>query len=189
MPGWRRQRRSTIPSRRPTRLSRCASDCAHSWVRFCRPRRRPRGLIVNMSDVLFDTAKYTLKPEAREKLSKVSGILLAYPNLKVQVEGYTDNTGGDQYNLTLSARRCGSPLPRFPSRQRGQHHCDRLRHEQPHRRQCNRRRAGAEPSGADSRLRQRNRCAADPTIGGESSPRRPDPGPEYEQSVPVAPPG
>jgi outer membrane protein OmpA-like peptidoglycan-associated protein len=64
-----------------------------------------RGLIVNMSDVLFDTAKYTLKPEAREKLAKVSGILLAYPNLKVQVEGYTDNVGGDQYNLTLSQQR------------------------------------------------------------------------------------
>ncbi|MEA2264182.1 MAG: hypothetical protein QOJ51_7007 [Acidobacteriaceae bacterium] len=64
-----------------------------------------RGLIVNMSDVLFDTAKYTLKPEAREKLAKVSGILLAYPNLKVQVEGYTDNIGSDQYNLTLSQQR------------------------------------------------------------------------------------
>jgi outer membrane protein OmpA-like peptidoglycan-associated protein len=64
-----------------------------------------RGLIVNMSDVLFDTGKYTLKPEAREKLAKVSGILLAYPNLKVQVEGYTDNVGGDAYNLTLSQQR------------------------------------------------------------------------------------
>ena len=64
-----------------------------------------RGLIVNMSDVLFDTAKYTLKPEAREKLAKVAGILLAYPNLKVQVEGYADNVGGEQYNLTLSRQR------------------------------------------------------------------------------------
>ena len=64
-----------------------------------------RGLIVNMSDVLFDTGKYTLKPDAREKLAKVSGILLAYPNLKVQVEGYTDNVGSDQYNLTLSQQR------------------------------------------------------------------------------------
>src|ERR1700734_4386399 len=64
-----------------------------------------RGLIVNLSDVLFDTAKYTLKPDAREKLAKVSGILLAYPNLKGQEEGYTDNVGGDQYNLTLSQQR------------------------------------------------------------------------------------
>ena len=58
-----------------------------------------RGLIVNMSDVLFDFNKYTLKPEAREKLAKVSGILLAYPNLKVQVEGYTDNIGSDEYKI------------------------------------------------------------------------------------------
>ena len=67
-----------------------------------------RGLIVNMSDVLFDTGKYTLKPEAREKLAKVSGILLAYPGLKLQVEGYTDNIGGDAYNQTLSEKRAGS---------------------------------------------------------------------------------
>jgi|SRR5579859_4174505 len=64
-----------------------------------------RGLIVNMSDVLFDFNKYTLKPEAREKLAKVSGILLAYPNLKVQVEGYTDNVGTQEYNQTLSQQR------------------------------------------------------------------------------------
>lgn len=64
-----------------------------------------RGLIVNMSDVLFDFNKFTLKPEAREKLAKVSGILLAYPNLKLQVEGYTDNIGSDEYNQKLSEER------------------------------------------------------------------------------------
>jgi outer membrane protein OmpA-like peptidoglycan-associated protein len=58
-----------------------------------------------MSDVLFDFGKYTLKPEAREKLAKVSGILLAYPNLKLQVEGYTDNIGSDDYNQKLSEER------------------------------------------------------------------------------------
>ena len=68
-------------------------------------RETARGLIVNMSDVLFDFNKYTLKPEAREKLAKVSGILLAYPNLKLQVEGYTDNIGSDQYNQKLSEER------------------------------------------------------------------------------------
>jgi outer membrane protein OmpA-like peptidoglycan-associated protein len=66
-----------------------------------------RGLIVNMSDVLFDFNKYTLKPEAREKLAKVSGILVAYPGLKVQVEGYTDNIGSDEYNQKLSEQRSG----------------------------------------------------------------------------------
>ncbi len=68
-------------------------------------RETARGLIVNMSDVLFDFNKYTLKPEAREKLAKVSGILLAYPNLKLQVEGYTDNIGSDEYNQKLSEQR------------------------------------------------------------------------------------
>jgi outer membrane protein OmpA-like peptidoglycan-associated protein len=64
-----------------------------------------RGLIVNMSDVLFDFNKFTLKTEAREKLAKVSGILLAYPDLKLQVEGYTDNIGTDEYNQKLSEQR------------------------------------------------------------------------------------
>ena len=58
-----------------------------------------------MSDVLFDTGKYTLKPGAREKLAKVAGILLAYPGLKVQIEGFTDNVGGDEYNQRLSEQR------------------------------------------------------------------------------------
>jgi outer membrane protein OmpA-like peptidoglycan-associated protein len=52
-----------------------------------------RGLIVNMSDVLFDTGKYTLKPGTQISLAKVSGILEAYPGLRVQVEGYSDSVG------------------------------------------------------------------------------------------------
>lgn len=68
-------------------------------------RETARGLIVNMSDVLFALNKYELKPDAREKLAKVSGILLAYPDLKVQVEGYTDNTGSEAYNQKLSQKR------------------------------------------------------------------------------------
>ena len=68
-------------------------------------RESAKGLIVNMSDVLFDTGKYTLKPGAREKLAKVAGILLAYPGLKVQIEGFTDNVGSDEYNQRLSEQR------------------------------------------------------------------------------------
>jgi len=67
-----------------------------------------RGLIVSMPDVLFDFNKYTLKPEAREKLAKVSGILVSYPGLKLQVEGYTDNIGSVEYNQKLSEERAGS---------------------------------------------------------------------------------
>jgi outer membrane protein OmpA-like peptidoglycan-associated protein len=64
-----------------------------------------RGLIVNMSDVLFDFGKYTLKPAAREKLAKISGIVLAHPGLALQIEGYTDSVGSDQVNQQLSERR------------------------------------------------------------------------------------
>jgi len=71
-------------------------------------RDSARGLIVNMSDVLFDTAKYTLKPGAREKLSKVAGILLAYPGLNIEVDGHTDNIGSDEFNQNLSDQRAES---------------------------------------------------------------------------------
>ena len=64
-----------------------------------------RGLIVNMSDVLFDFNKATLKPGARERLARVSGIILAYPDLHLQIEGYTDNIGSDSYNMQLSDKR------------------------------------------------------------------------------------
>jgi outer membrane protein OmpA-like peptidoglycan-associated protein len=71
-------------------------------------RDTARGLIVSMSDVLFDTGRYSLKPGAREKLAKVAGILLAYPGLNIEVGGYTDNVGGDAMNQTLSENRAGS---------------------------------------------------------------------------------
>jgi outer membrane protein OmpA-like peptidoglycan-associated protein len=71
-------------------------------------RDSARGLIVSMSDVLFDTGQYSLKPGAREKLAKVAGILLAYPGLNIAVGGYTDNVGGDAMNQTLSENRAGS---------------------------------------------------------------------------------
>jgi outer membrane protein OmpA-like peptidoglycan-associated protein len=67
-----------------------------------------RGLIVNMSDVLFDTGSSTLKPATREKLAKISGIVLAHPGLTLQIEGHTDSVGGDQMNQQLSERRADS---------------------------------------------------------------------------------
>ena len=71
-------------------------------------RDSARGLIVSMSDVLFDTGKYTLLPGAREKLSKVAGILISYPGLNIAVGGYTDNVGTDQLNQGLSEQRAAS---------------------------------------------------------------------------------
>jgi outer membrane protein OmpA-like peptidoglycan-associated protein len=71
-------------------------------------RETARGLIVNMSDVLFDTGQFTLKPGAREKLAKISGIILAHPGLTITVEGHTDSVGGDDYNLKLSENRANA---------------------------------------------------------------------------------
>lgn len=67
-----------------------------------------RGLIVNMSDGLFATGSYTLKPAARETMAKISGILLAHPGLTLQIEGYTDSVGNVDYNQQLSQQRADS---------------------------------------------------------------------------------
>jgi outer membrane protein OmpA-like peptidoglycan-associated protein len=71
-------------------------------------RDTARGLIVSLSDVLFDTGKSTLHPGAREKLAKISGIVLAYPDLRLAIEGNTDSVGSDAMNQTLSEQRADS---------------------------------------------------------------------------------
>jgi outer membrane protein OmpA-like peptidoglycan-associated protein len=71
-------------------------------------RDTARGLVVNMSDVLFDSGQYTLRPLAREKLAKISGIVLAYPALRLAVEGNTDSVGTEEFNQTLSENRANS---------------------------------------------------------------------------------
>jgi outer membrane protein OmpA-like peptidoglycan-associated protein len=71
-------------------------------------KQTARGLIVNMSDVLFDVGKSTLKPGAREKLAKVAGIVMAHPDLSLQLEGHTDSTGSDETNQRLSESRASS---------------------------------------------------------------------------------
>jgi outer membrane protein OmpA-like peptidoglycan-associated protein len=68
-------------------------------------RDTARGLVVNMSDVLFDTGEFTLRPLAREKLAKISGIVLAYPTLRLAIEGNTDSVGGEAFNQELSEKR------------------------------------------------------------------------------------
>ncbi|HTW57973.1 MAG TPA: OmpA family protein [Terriglobales bacterium] len=71
-------------------------------------RDSARGLIANMSDVLFRSGSFELAPGARERLAKVSGIILAYPSLHLAVEGHTDSVGSDDYNQNLSERRAES---------------------------------------------------------------------------------
>ena len=73
--------------------------------RILETRDTARGLVVNMGDVLFDFGKYDLRPEAREKLAKLSGIILGHPGLNLAVEGHTDNVGSDEVNQKLSEKR------------------------------------------------------------------------------------
>src|ERR1700731_4925527 len=79
-------------------------------------RDTARGLIVNMPDVLFDTGKADLKPSARERLAKVAGILIAYPDIRVEIDGYTDGTGSLEFNERLSQQRAES-VPSYLSGQ------------------------------------------------------------------------
>jgi outer membrane protein OmpA-like peptidoglycan-associated protein len=76
--------------------------------RILETRDTARGLIVNLSDVLFDFGKYTLRPEAREKLAKISGIVLSHPGLYLEVEGHTDSVGSEEFNQQLSENRAES---------------------------------------------------------------------------------
>ncbi len=76
--------------------------------RILETRDTVRGLVVNIGDVLFDTGRYTLRPPAREALAKLSGIVMSYPGLKLQVEGHTDSTGSAAFNQKLSEQRAAT---------------------------------------------------------------------------------
>jgi outer membrane protein OmpA-like peptidoglycan-associated protein len=78
------------------------------FSRILETRDTPRGLVANMADVLFDTGKYNLRPTAREKLARFSGIILAHPGLSLEVEGHTDSTGSDEFNQKLSEQRASA---------------------------------------------------------------------------------
>lgn len=73
--------------------------------RILETRDTARGLVVNMSDVLFASGQYNLQPGAREKLAKIAGIVLSHPGLQLEVEGHTDSVGAEEYNQRLSERR------------------------------------------------------------------------------------
>ena len=76
--------------------------------RILETRDSPRGLVITMADVLFDTGKYTLKSDAQLKLAKLAGIVLSHPGLHLAVEGYTDSTGSAEFNQKLSEQRAGA---------------------------------------------------------------------------------
>ncbi|MCE5311308.1 MAG: OmpA family protein, partial [Acidobacteriales bacterium] len=71
-------------------------------------RDTSRGLVVTMADVLFDTGKYQLRQPTREKLARLSGIILSHPGLNLEIEGHTDSTGSDELNQRLSEQRAST---------------------------------------------------------------------------------
>jgi outer membrane protein OmpA-like peptidoglycan-associated protein len=73
--------------------------------RILETRDSPRGLVVTMADVLFDVGKYDVRPNTREKLARLAGIMLAHPGLQLEIEGHTDSTGSDELNQKLSEQR------------------------------------------------------------------------------------
>ncbi len=69
-----------------------------------------RGVVVNLPDILFDTNKATLKPNAQVALAKLAGIVSLFPNINLRIEGHTDSTGGDAINVPLSRDRAKSVM-------------------------------------------------------------------------------
>jgi outer membrane protein OmpA-like peptidoglycan-associated protein len=100
-----RDRAAIDKSRAETEKAELRSQLLVQFNAVLETRDTARGLIVNMSDVLFDTGKSSLRPLAREKLAKVAGIVSGRPGLTLTVEGHTDSVGGDVYNQQLSEQR------------------------------------------------------------------------------------
>ena len=125
-------------------------------------RETARGLIINLSDVLFDVDKATLKPGAREKLARIAGILATHPDLRIEIEGHTDSTGSDEYNQRLSERRADS-VRGYLSEQ-GISRADRgdrgLRQDAPGRDERHGGRTAAEPPRRDHRVGRVDRTNA-----------------------------
>ena len=84
------------------------ANLLEQFNRILSTRDTPRGLVVTMADVLFDTGKYNLRSEARERLARLSGIVLAHPGLNLEVEGHTDSTGSEEFNQRLSEQRAAT---------------------------------------------------------------------------------
>ncbi len=79
---------------------------AHELEKIAETKRTEQGLVTKLkSDILFDSGKSDLKPEARENLQKMAAIMKKYPENVLAVKGYTDNTGSKEINDTISDKR------------------------------------------------------------------------------------
>ena len=71
-------------------------------------RDTSRGLMINISDVLFDFGQATLTANARDKLAGIASVLMDYDGVSLHLDGFTDNIGSAAYNLELSRRRAAA---------------------------------------------------------------------------------
>lgn len=95
-------------SQHQTRDAEMRTSQLETQLKELNAKKTERGLVITLGDVLFDTNKAQLKTGGTRSLRKLSSFLKQYPDRKAQVEGYTDNTGGADYNLKLSDRRANA---------------------------------------------------------------------------------
>lgn len=80
-------------------------DSLNAELAELKARETERGIVLTMSDVLFDVDQATLKPGAQSVITRLAAFLREYPERTVQIEGHTDSTGSTAYNLQLSLAR------------------------------------------------------------------------------------
>jgi outer membrane protein OmpA-like peptidoglycan-associated protein len=81
------------------------ADAARRELEAMKAKETERGMVLTLSDVLFDTAAATLKPGATLAIDRLAQFLESNPDTRLIIEGHTDNRGSDAYNEDLSQRR------------------------------------------------------------------------------------
>lgn len=79
-----------------------------SQLRELAAKKTDRGMVVTLSDVLFNTNRSELNPGGLRTVQKLADILTQNPDRKILVEGFTDSTGSAGYNIELSERRANA---------------------------------------------------------------------------------
>jgi outer membrane protein OmpA-like peptidoglycan-associated protein len=85
-----------------------AAQLDHALSSVAQITKTARGVVVNLPDILFDLNKATLKANTQVALAKLAGIVQLFPRINLRIEGYTDSTGTDEFNMRLSRERAES---------------------------------------------------------------------------------
>jgi outer membrane protein OmpA-like peptidoglycan-associated protein len=82
---------------------------AKELAQYAETRRTEEGIMVNLKgDILFESGKANLKPEAANRLKQIGTILAKYPEDRIVIVGHSDDAGNDAYNLRLSENRANA---------------------------------------------------------------------------------